>query len=106
MNFTDRWLAWQAWFAMRDTALVNQATFAVSLVAAYLLRGWLPAGLREPMRRLYLAGGIPLYLFTLAVGFLNISITPAWAVGLALAGLPLAVGFVIWQMRQLRGMAA
>lgn len=106
MGFTPRYDVWQAWFVMRDTALVNQATFAVSLVAAYLLRGWLPAGLREPMRRLYLVGGIPLYLFTLAVGFLNITITPAWAAALAVAGVPVALGFLFWQWRLMRSVMA
>jgi len=102
MSFTERYAAWQAWFVMRDTSLVNQATFAASLVLTYLLRGWLPAPLREPMRRLYLVGGIPLYLFTLGVGIFNITISPAWAAWLVLAALPPVAAFLIWQWRVMR----
>lgn len=95
---TERYAAWMAYFVMRDTALVNQATFAVSLVAAYLLRQALPPVWREPLRRLYLVGGIPLYVFTVSIGLFDLQVDPTLAGWLVLAVLPAALAFLIWQV--------
>lgn len=94
---TEYYDVWISWMRMRDQALVSQASFAVSLVLAYRLRWLLPAALREPLRRLYLVGGIPLYVFTLGLGLLDLELSPATSAGLVALALPAALAFVAWQ---------
>lgn len=100
MAFIERYVAWQNWLMMRDTSLVNQACFGIALVAAYLLRDLAPAPLREPLRKAYLIGGIPLYLFTLGVGLFNVQLTPETSTLVVLALSPIVLALIVVDWRR------
>jgi len=64
---TAKHAAWQLALAQRDLTLTQLANIAAALVLAWVLLDYLPPREARWLRRLYLLGGLPLFLVTLFV---------------------------------------
>jgi len=57
--------AWQAAQAERDIALIYLAGCALILVVSWVITNYLPEQYVKPLQKLFLIGGIPLYIASL-----------------------------------------